>query len=96
MLARCAGCLGSLAAWQEAKHRQRGEKHDPKAPGQVIIGQHGRLPLDHTVHQGESLALGGNRPLPLLSPAACPGPAQAAAQAAPASARSAGEATLRQ
>jgi len=60
MLAGFAGCLGSLPAWQEEKQRQRGEKHDPKEPGKVIIGQYRRLPIDQIVHQGEGLALGGN------------------------------------
>ena len=61
MLAGFAVCPGSWPTWQEEKQRQRGEKHDPKEPGQVIIGQYRRLPMDQTVHQGEGLALGGNR-----------------------------------
>ena len=61
MLAGFAVCLGSLPTWQEEKQRQRGEKHDPKEPGQVIIGQYRRLPMHQTVHQGEGLALSGNR-----------------------------------
>ena len=61
MLAGFAGWLGSVPAWQEEKQRQRREKHDPKEPGQVIIGQYRRLPIDQIVHQGEGLALGRNR-----------------------------------
>jgi len=50
-----------LPAWQEEQQRQRGEKHDPKEPGKVIIGQYSRLPIHQIIHQGEGLALGGNR-----------------------------------
>src|SRR5262245_23705644 len=61
MLAEFAVCLGSLSTWQEKQQRQRGEKHDPKEPGQVIISQYSCLPMHQTVHQSESLALSGNR-----------------------------------
>ena len=60
MLTGFASCLSPAAVWQEEKQGQRGEKHDPKEPGQVIIGQYRRLPMHQTVHQGEGLALGGN------------------------------------
>ena len=57
----CAGWLGDFSAWKQQQQRECAEKHHAKEPGNIIVGQHRRLPMDQSIYQGKGLPLDRNR-----------------------------------